>query len=62
MAQKFAIKSAVYGTLTNLADSEKTIDISYINVWELGASRGMQRTVCDCSQPLMWLPLCPESP
>ena len=34
MAQKFAIKSAVYGTLTNLADSEKTIDISYINVWE----------------------------
>ena len=38
MAQKFAIKSAVYGTLTNLADSEKTIDISYINVWELGAS------------------------
>ena len=38
MAQKFAIKSAVYGTLTNLVDTEKTIDISYINVWELGAS------------------------
>lgn len=38
MAQKFAIKSAVYGTLTNLVDQEKTIDISYINVWELGAS------------------------
>lgn len=38
MAQKFAIKSAVYGTLTDLSNSENTIDISYINVWELGAS------------------------
>lgn len=36
----FAIKSAVYGTLHNVADADNTkdIDITYINKWDLGAS------------------------
>ena len=36
---KFAIKSACYGTLHNVAEADNTndIDISYINQWDLGA-------------------------
>ena len=40
MAQRFAIKSAIYGTLHDItaSGSDNDIDISYINSWELGAS------------------------